>query len=131
MFCLTATPQVTIASVKVETHKMTVEWSYNGQSSRRRRSTSTEVSVIIYYQPDDGEVAHFPLKGNVAAEERQVIISGQFDVDANYKVWLKVYEGQHVVSSEKTKPFVAKRKGGVFRFIDVLFGCLNIFLLLI
>ena len=86
---------------------MTVIWSYKGQSSRRKRSTSTNVSVVIYYQPDGGEEAHYPLQGSVAAEDRQVTINGQFDVEAKYKVWLKVYEGLLVVSSQQTEPFEA------------------------
>ena len=103
----------------VEIDKMTVTWSYNGQSSRRKRSTSTNVSVVIYYQPDDEEGAHYPLEGSVAAEERQVTINGQFDDKVKYKVWLKVFEGQLVVSSQQTNSFettalgVGKRKGRV------------------
>ncbi|KAI0241915.1 hypothetical protein LSAT2_015480, partial [Lamellibrachia satsuma] len=102
-----ASPQVSIANVKLEEDHMTVIWSYKGQSSRRKRSTSTNVSVVIYYQPDGGEEAHYPLQGSVAAEDRQVTINGQFDVEAKYKVWLKVYEGLLVVSSQQTEPFEA------------------------
>ena len=82
---------------------MTVTWSYIGQSRRRKRSTSPSVSVVIYYQPDGGEEAHYPPEGSVAAEDREVIIKGKFDVKANYKVWLKVYEGGLTVSSLQTK----------------------------
>ncbi|KAI0229365.1 hypothetical protein LSAT2_020221 [Lamellibrachia satsuma] len=103
----TASPQVTIASVKLEKDHMTVTWSYNGQSSRRKRSTSTNVSVVIYYQPDGGEEAYYPLQGSVAAKERQVTINGQFNDKVKYKVWLKVYEGLLDVSFQQTKPFEA------------------------
>ena len=105
--------------MKVETDKMTVTWSYKGQSLRRKRSTSTNVSVVIYYQPDGGEEAHYPLEGSVAAEERQVTINGQFDDKVKYKVWLKVFEGQLVVLSQQRNSFettalsVEKRKGRV------------------
>ena len=86
---------------------MTVTWSYNGQSMRRKRSTSPSVSVVIYYQPDGGEEAHYPPEGSVTAEEQGVIITGKFDVKAKYKVWLKVYEGGLAVSSLQTKPLEA------------------------
>ena len=96
---------------------MTVTWSYNGQSSRRKRSTSTNVSVVIYYQPDGGEEAHYPLEGSVAAVERQVAINEQFDDKVKYKVWLKVYEGLLDVSSRQTKPFeAAVEKGALVIF---------------
>ena len=107
--------------MKVEANKMTVEWSYNGQSLRRKRSTSTNVSVVIYYQPDGGEEAHYPLEGSVAAEERQVTINGQFDDKVKYKVWLKVFEGHLVVSPEHPKAFEATVEiitGAVVKFID-------------
>ena len=65
------------------------------------------MSVVIYYQPDDGEEAHYPPEGSVAAEEQGVIIKGKFDVKAKYKVWLKVYEGGLAVSSLQTKPLDA------------------------
>ena len=103
----------------IETVKMTVEWSFNGQSSQRKKSTSTNVSVVIYYQPDGGVEAHYPLEGSVAAEERQVTINGQFDDKVKYKVWFNVFEGQLVVSSQQTNSFettalsVEKRKGTV------------------
>ncbi|KAI0235074.1 hypothetical protein LSAT2_014519 [Lamellibrachia satsuma] len=106
----TASPNVTIQSVRVEVDRMTIKWSYNGQSSRHKRSTSTNVSVVIYYQPDGGEAAHYPLEGSVAAEERQVTINGQFDNKVKYKVWLKVFEGHLVVSSQQTKAFEAAVK---------------------
>ena len=101
---------------------MTVKWSYNGQSLRRKRSTSN-VSVVIYYQPDGGEEAHYPLDGSVAAEERQVTINGQFDDKVKYKVWLKVYEGLLDVSFQQTKPFGAAVKKGavaIFSFLVVV-----------
>ncbi|KAI0222648.1 hypothetical protein LSAT2_026088 [Lamellibrachia satsuma] len=108
-----ASPQVTLKSVKLEEDRMTVKWSYNGQSLRRKRSTSN-VSVVIYYQPDGGEEAHYPLDGSVAAEERQVTINGQFDDKVKYKVWLKVYEGLLDVSFQQTKPFgAAVKKSGI------------------
>ena len=62
------------------------------------------MSVVIYYQPDGGEEAHYPPEGSVAAEEREVIIKGKFDEKVTYKVWLKVYERGLAVSSLQTKP---------------------------
>ena len=108
-FCsyFVASPQVSIESVKLKVDHMTVTWSYVGQSVRRKRSTSPSVSVVVYYQPDGGEEAHYPPEGSVAAEEREVIINGKFDVKAKYKVWLKVYEGGLAVSSLHTKPLDA------------------------
>ena len=123
VLCLTASPQVTIASVKLEEDHMTVTWSYNGQSSRRKRSTSTNASVVIYYQPDGGEEAHYPLEGSVAAEERQVTINGQFDDKAKYTVWLKVYEGLLDVSSRQTKPFEAAVEKGAVVILSYLVVC--------
>ena len=124
ILCLTASPQVTIASVKLEKDHMTVTWSYNGQSSRRKRSTSTNVSVVICYQPDGGEEAHYPLQGSVAAEEPQVTINGQFDDKVKYKVWLKVYEGLLDVSFQQTKPFeAAVEKGAVVIFSFLVVVC--------
>ena len=93
--------------------QMTVTWSYIKQSTRRKRSTSPSVSVVIYYQPVGGAEAHSPPEGSVAAEEREVIINGKFDVNAKYKVWLKVYEGGLAVSSLQTKPFDAAVEGTV------------------
>ena len=91
---------------------MTVTWSYIGQSLRRKRSTSPSVSVVIYYQLDGGEEAHSPPEGSVAAEEREVTISGKFDEKATYKVWLKVYEGGLAVSSLQTKAIGATVETG-------------------
>ena len=91
---------------------MTVTWSYIGQSLRRKRSTSPTVSVVVYYQSDGGEEAHYPPEGSVAAEEREVIINGKFDVKATYKVWLKVFEGGLTVSSLQTKPLGATVETG-------------------
>ena len=114
---LTASPQVTITSVRLEEDHMTITWSYNGQSSQRKRSTSTNVSVVIYYQPDGGEEAHYPLEGSVAAVERHMTINGQFDDKVKYKVWLKVYEGLLDVLSQQTEPFeAAVGKGAVVIF---------------
>ncbi|KAK2174672.1 hypothetical protein NP493_781g00014 [Ridgeia piscesae] len=56
---------------------------------------------------DGGEEAHYPPEGSVAAEEREVVINGNFDVKATYKVWLKVYEGGLTVSFQQTKPLDA------------------------
>ena len=99
-----ATPQVSLESVQLKEDQMTVTWSFIRQSTRRKRSTSPpSVSVVVYYQPDGGEEAHYPPEGSVAAEEREVIIKGKFDVKATYKVWLKVYEGGLAVSSLQTK----------------------------
>ena len=89
----------------VEKDHMTVEWSYNGQSSRRKRSKSTNELVVIYYQPDGGEAAHYPLEGSVIAEERHVTVNRQFDDKVKYKVWLNIYEGLLGVSSKQTKTF--------------------------
>ena len=91
---------------------MTVRWRYNEQSTRTKRATSPNVSVVIYYQPDGGEEAHYPPEGSVAAEEREVIINGKFDAKAKYKVWLKVYEGGLTVSSQQTKPTEAAVETG-------------------
>ena len=74
---------------------------------RRKRSTSPTVSVVIYYQPDVGEEAHYPPEGSVAAEERGVIINGKFNVKVVNKVWLKVFEGGLTVSFQQTKPLDA------------------------
>ena len=70
---------------------------------RHKRSTSPSVSVVIYYQPDGGEEAHYPPEGSVAAEDREVVIKGKFDAKAKYKVWLKVYEGGLAFSFQQTK----------------------------
>ena len=91
--------------------QMTVTWLYIKQNTRRKRSTSPSVSVVIYYQPDGGEEAHYPPEGSVAAEKREVVIDGKFDAKAKYKVWLKVYEGGLAVSSLHTKPFDAAVEG--------------------
>ena len=107
MFYFIASPQVFLASVKLEEDQMIVTWSYIEHSMRRKRSTSPSVSVVIYYQPDGGEDTRYPPEGRVAAEEREVIINGRFDVKAKYKVWLKVYEGGLAVSSKQTKPLDA------------------------
>ena len=74
---------------------------------RRKRPTSPSVSVVIYYQPDSGEEAHYPPEGSLTAEERVVIIKGTFDAKVKYKVWLKVYEGGLAVSSQHIKPLEA------------------------
>ena len=91
---------------------MTVTWSYTRQSIRHKRSTSPTVSVIIYYQPDGGKEAHYPPEGSVAAEKREVVIKGKFEVKAKYKVWLTVYEGGLTVSSLQTKPLDAAVETG-------------------
>ena len=114
LLLILAPPQVSLESVKLKEDHMTVTWSYIGQSRRRKRSTSPSVSVVIYYQPDGGEEAHYPPEGSVAAEEREVIINGKFDVKAKYKVWLKVYEGGLAVSSLQTKPLEAAVETGTF-----------------
>ena len=104
--------------------QMTVTWSYIKQSTRRKRSTSPSVSIVIYYQPDGGEEVHYPPEGHVAAEEREVIIKGRFDVKANYEVWLKVYEGGLAVSSKQTKPLDAAvvEIGTVYHLVAYIFN---------
>ena len=119
----TAPPQVYLANVKLEEDQMIVTWSYIGHSMRRKRSTSPSVSVVIYYQPDGGEEVHYPPEGRVAAEEREVIINGRFDVKAKYKVWLKVYEGGLAVSSKQSKPLdAAVEIGTVYHLAAYIFN---------
>ena len=60
------------------------------------------MSVVIFYQPDGGDESRYPPEGSLAANEQQATINGQFDLDVKYSVWLIVYEGQRVVSSQKT-----------------------------
>ena len=107
LLLILAPPQVSLKSVKLKEHQMTVTWSYVGQSMRLKRSTSPSVSVVVYYQPDGGEEAHYPPDGQVAAKDRQVVIKGKFDINAKYKVWLKIYEGSLAVSFQKTIPLEA------------------------
>ena len=107
LLLILAPPQVSLKSVKLKEHQMTVTWSYVGQSMRLKRSTSPSVSVVVYYQPDGGEEAHYPPEGQVAAKDRQVVIKGKFDINAKYKVWLKIYEGSLAVSFQKTIPLEA------------------------
>ena len=112
-----ATPHVSLESVQLKEDQMTVTWSFIRQSTRRKRSTSPSVSVVVYYQPDGGEEAHYPPEGSVAAEERGVIIKGKFDVKAKYRVWLKVYEGRLSVSSLQTKTLDSAVEGRVDLFV--------------
>ncbi|KAK2178126.1 hypothetical protein NP493_561g01055, partial [Ridgeia piscesae] len=100
----TASPNIVINEVELTEDHMTVRWQYNEQSTRTKRSTSPSVSVVIYYQRDGGEEARYPPEGSVAAEKREVVIKGMFDVKATYKVWLKIYEGGLTVSFQQTKP---------------------------
>ncbi|KAI0236795.1 hypothetical protein LSAT2_012663 [Lamellibrachia satsuma] len=86
---------------------MTVKWTYNGNTLRRRRSTSTNVSVVIHYQKHGGADNRYPPEGTLAAEEKQVTIEGHFDSEAKYKVWLTVYEGLLAVSFLQTQPVEA------------------------
>ena len=62
------------------------------------------MSVVVYYQSDGGEEAHYPSEGSVPAKRRGVIINGKFYVKATYKVWLKVFEGGLTVSFQQAKP---------------------------
>ena len=111
---------------------MIVTWLYNVPCMRRKRSTSPSVSVVIYYQPDGGEEAHYPPEGSVAAEEREVVINGKFDVKPKYEVWLKVYEGGLAVSSLQTKPHGANvEKGRCTWSFCSLHGSSNIIICLI
>lgn len=73
---------------------MTVTWSDIRQSSRRKRSTSTNVSVVIHYKRDTGEEYRYPPEGSIDAKQQKAVVSGQFDTEAIYQVWLKIYEGQ-------------------------------------
>ena len=76
------------------------------------------MSVVIYYQSDVGEEAHYPPEGSVAADERGVIINGKFNVKATYKVWLKVFERRLTVSFQQTKPLdSAVRIGTVYHLV--------------
>ena len=109
---LTASPNIVINDVKMTEDHMTVRWRYNELNARTKRSTSLSVSVVVYYQPDGGEEAHYPPEGSVAAEEREVIINGKFDVTVKYKVWLKVFEGGLAVSFQKTEPLEAAVETG-------------------
>ncbi|KAI0236794.1 hypothetical protein LSAT2_012662 [Lamellibrachia satsuma] len=103
----TTAPQVKIASVTVKEDHMTVKWTYNGNTLRRRRSTSTNVSVVIHYQKHGGAENHYPPEGTLAAEEKQVTIGGHFDSEAKYKIWLTVYEGLLAISFLQTQPVEA------------------------
>ena len=60
------------------------------------------MSVVIFYQSDGGVESCYPPEGSLAADEQQATIHGEFDLDVKYNVWLKVYEGQSVVSSPNT-----------------------------
>ena len=66
------------------------------------KSAATNVSVVIFYQPNGGKESPYPQEGTLAADEQQATINRQFDIDVTYSVWLKVYEGQLVGSSQKT-----------------------------
>ena len=103
-----------IASVTVKEDHMTVKWTYSGNSLRRRRSTSTNVSVAIHYQKHAGAENHYPPEGTLAANEKQVTIKGHFDSGAMYKVWLTVYEGLLADSSLQTQPVEATIEKGAF-----------------
>ncbi|KAI0220012.1 hypothetical protein LSAT2_028453 [Lamellibrachia satsuma] len=77
------------------------------QSSRRKRSTSTVVSVVIHYQRDGGEEGHYPPEGSVDGKQQSAVVSGEFDTEATYKVWLKVFEGQLTFPSKILQPLEA------------------------
>ncbi|KAI0229368.1 hypothetical protein LSAT2_020224 [Lamellibrachia satsuma] len=100
----TASPEVTLEAVDVQVDRITVTWSDTRQSSRRKRSTSTVVSVVIHYQRDGGEEGRYPPEGNVDVKQQSAVVSGQFDTEATYKVWLKVYEGQLTFPSKIVQP---------------------------
>ena len=101
---------------------MTVTWLYKVESLRRKRSersTDTNVSVVVFYQSDGGEESRYPPEGTLAAEEQQATINGVFYIDVKYSVWLKVYEGQLVVSSQKTTSVEAQvDKGNRVKFMS-------------
>ena len=122
LFCLTASPQVTLQNVKLAEDHMTVTWLYKVESLRRKRSersTDTNVSVVIFYQPNGGEESRYPPEGSLAAEVQEATINGQFDPDVKYSVWLKVYEGQLVVSSQQTTSVEAQvDKGKKVKFLS-------------
>ncbi|KAI0235072.1 hypothetical protein LSAT2_014517 [Lamellibrachia satsuma] len=105
--------QATVTGLQPQTQYVFSLFAENSRPRNKGPNRSLTVTqtgsttVVIYYQPDNGEEARYPLEGSVAAEERQVTINGQFDDKAKYKVWLKVYEGLLDVSSQQTKPFEA------------------------
>ena len=101
---MTASPKVTLETVDVQADHITVTWSITRLSSRRKRSTSTVVSVVIHYQRDGGEEGHYPSEGSVDVKQQSAVIYGKFDSDATYKIWLKVYEGQLTFPSKILQP---------------------------
>ena len=111
---MAASPEVTLEAVDVQADHITVTWSNTRQSSRRKRSTSTVVSVVIHYQRDGGEEGHYPPEGSVDVKQQSAVVSGEFDTEATYKVWLKVYEGQLTFPSKILQPLeatAARKKG--------------------
>ena len=116
---LTASPQVTIQSVKLTKDHMTVTWLYKAQSLRHK-SASTNVAVVIFYQSNGGEESRYPPEGSLAADEQQATIHGQFDLDIKYDVWLKVYEGQLVVSKTASVEAQVKKPGSC---VKCLYSC--------
>ncbi|KAI0239364.1 hypothetical protein LSAT2_009915 [Lamellibrachia satsuma] len=103
----TASPEVTLEAVEVQADHITVSWSTTRQSSRRKRSMSTVVSVVIHYQLDGGKEDRYPPEGSVDVKQQSAVVSGQFDTEATYKVWLKVYEGQLTFPSKILQPMEA------------------------
>ena len=104
---MTASPEVILEAVDVQADHITVTWSNTRQSSRRKRSISTVVSVVIHYQRDGGEEGRYPPEGSVDVKQQSAVVSGQFDTEATYKVWLKVYEGQLTFPSKTLQPLEA------------------------
>ena len=90
----TASPEIEIEAVDVHTDHMIVTWSDNRHTSRRKRSTSTVMSVVILYRRDGEDEVRYPPDGGVDVKQRKAVISEQFDTEATYQVWIKVYENQ-------------------------------------
>ena len=65
------------------------------------------MSVVIHYQRDGGEEGRYPPEGSVDVKQQSAVVSGQFDTEATYKVWLKVYEGQLTFPSKILQPLEA------------------------
>ena len=116
---LTASPQVTIQSVKLTKDHMTVTWLYTAQHLRRK-SAATNVSVVIFYQSNGGKESRYPAEGSLAADEQQATIHGQVDLDVKYSVWLKVYEGQLVVSKTASVESQVEKPGSC---VKCLYSC--------
>ena len=75
---------------------------------------------MVFYQSDGGEESRYPTEGTLAAEEQQATINGEFHLDIKYTVWLKVYEGQLVVSKTASVEAQVEKPGSC---VKCLYSC--------